>query len=699
MPDSASLLIDPGENVWPTRWFGNSSALPFAQVVAAPWREVDGVVDGFDWSLPPHVRPSPNGLLTLTRSWYLPSTPSTLPELGFNATAIFHLWVTWRQLEPSEGVYNFDALLTNFHATTAAGWRVGIRILTARVADYAPEWLDARGVGTIDGGINYDPADPIFHARYLALLSALRALNLCQSDGLALAYVGYASTSFGDEYIGPCGHQCTRDPAEAHAHVRERLDAWARVCSRHPRKVMMGGESSYGTSLGFGTRNGFVEHCAHAAHRLVIAHPCACAFSCTCAHACPPPLSADWYLIPDRDRGQLLSPDDPYLRVNESAPLLQRGLLLGEENEEYSAHWSSEWRTWQPGARGGPFNGSAPMQGGLARYGPLASFPYRYLMSSLRLLQMRVNALLASPVVVSPFLYAYVALALGRTADDSPDAWAFLAATHCWDGKLVTNLERWLYQRSEPVGAGNGSGVVTYPDARITQTPAPPSNRTWMTAAKHDWIAQRAEDGAIGFNLDRRWVHAAQFPLGYRAVVKLSIFDVADGLLVLTTDPRRSLDGAVRPLSAPVRTVGDGQLKTFSVLATGLNGTADDARGEARTFDFLVRATNHSHAPHALVLSLVRVIKLPAPAAAAADGASSDGAGTDQRGAPPASDPTTIDARERTFAWPFGDADPRGVAVLLVLAGAYLVAGCALLLHSKRTRFKLSSTRRHTITP
>ena len=57
----------------------------------------------------------------------------------------------------------------------------------------------------------------------------------------------------------------------------------------------------------------------------------------------------------------------------------------------YSQEWSSEWRTWQPAERGGPYNASAPPQGHHARYGPLRSFPYRYLMSSLRILQMRVS--------------------------------------------------------------------------------------------------------------------------------------------------------------------------------------------------------------------------------------------------------------------------------------------------------------------
>lgn len=85
---------------------------------------------------------------------------------------------------------------------------------------------------------------------------------------------------------------------------------------------------------------------------------------------------------------------------------------------------------------------------------------------------MRVNALLASDVVVNPHLFAYVALEIGRTSEDAPDAWAFLASTSFHGHGRVSNLERWLHQRSEPIGAANGSGVYTYPDAKLTQTPA-----------------------------------------------------------------------------------------------------------------------------------------------------------------------------------------------------------------------------------
>ena len=78
-----------------------------------------------------------------------------------------------------------------------------------------------------------------------------------------MMYAGYASHDPGDEYIGPHGPEDRGvDPANKYPHVRERLDAWARVCEGVQTKILMGGLSPYGSSLGFGTRNGFVEHCA-----------------------------------------------------------------------------------------------------------------------------------------------------------------------------------------------------------------------------------------------------------------------------------------------------------------------------------------------------------------------------------------------------------------------------------------------------
>ena len=79
----------------------------------------------------------------------------------------------------------------------------------------------------------------------------------------------------------------------------------------------------------------------------------------------------------------------------------------------------------------------------------------------------------------------------------------------------VSHYERWLHQRDDAE-----AGVVTHPDARISQTPALPSTAPWYSAAPHDWIAQAAPQGVIGFTFDRAFAHAPSAPL-YNAIVKV----------------------------------------------------------------------------------------------------------------------------------------------------------------------------------
>ena len=203
------LLVDPGEGVWPVEWFGNFSTVPYNEVPAAEWHGAEGIEAGYDFGLPVNTTPAARGLITLQRGFgangELPNPPTiaaTLPSLSMRANAVFSMWLPWNQLEGAQGSYDFTALEANMNATIAAGWLVGLRILTARLTD-APDYLSGRGIATLDHGENYDPANNFFHARYLALLGELKARGYCQSEHVAMVYAGYASHDPGDEYIGP----------------------------------------------------------------------------------------------------------------------------------------------------------------------------------------------------------------------------------------------------------------------------------------------------------------------------------------------------------------------------------------------------------------------------------------------------------------------------------------------------------------
>lgn len=241
------LLVDPGEGVWPVKWFGNLSTVPYYEVNAATWHgEVGHVQLGYDWGLPNGTVPSPRGLITLQRGFgdngELPNPPTVaakLPRVAFRANHVFGMWLPWNQIETSQGSYNFSSLEANFAAAVSAGWLVALRILTARLTD-APAYLAGRGIPTLDHGVNYDPEDPFFHARYLSLLGALKERGYCQNESLAMMYAGYASHDPGDEYIGPHPPGYKGDPAVDYPHVKERLDAWAEVCDGARHKMLMG---------------------------------------------------------------------------------------------------------------------------------------------------------------------------------------------------------------------------------------------------------------------------------------------------------------------------------------------------------------------------------------------------------------------------------------------------------------------------
>ena len=235
-PPHAPLVSAP-EQTWPTEWFGEfachgrhapsakffdgcelasdgSNPLGFEHATPQEWDGADGEIAGYDWSLPPQVKPAPHGLYTLQRSFdALPTPPykwnsafgsptrdlgsggpgaAGLPTLAFPANPVFCMWVQWKQFETSEGVYDFSAIYANLDEAVRSGWLVGIRFLTTRVNE-AATYLQGQGIKTKYGGSNYDPGDEKFHTRYLALLEALKDTRLCQNESVVMMCVGRAS--------------------------------------------------------------------------------------------------------------------------------------------------------------------------------------------------------------------------------------------------------------------------------------------------------------------------------------------------------------------------------------------------------------------------------------------------------------------------------------------------------------------------
>ena len=395
----------PYDPLW-LKHFGQYEKTPFSKAKLQPWLNSNHVIDGWDFSYPENIQVSPHSKICIARSSTLENDKkikllADRSSIAMKGNFVVSHWFRWKSVEKVEGVYDFSGLKRNIAAASAKGYKSVVRMHTA-ATDFAPQWLAAYKPSLMPKHpkktkqkINYDPGDAKFHSRYLKLVNALGASGITQSDDVVGLYVGYASPSNGDEGIAPHqGKDKGKDP-DSFKHVRERLDAWAKITKGVEHKVYMGGVSNYGFAKGFGTRRGFVE--------------------------------MFYYHIPSSEAGQMVTPDG-YLAVDEDFSLIKNNAFYGEENEEYEESWTK-------------------------RFGHLHSFTFRYFMSSIRNLQMRTNYLLHNEFTLNAPLTAWTAVNMGKDVNHTNEAWAFLNEADLKQGKSksksVKNMERWLYQRDD----------------------------------------------------------------------------------------------------------------------------------------------------------------------------------------------------------------------------------------------------------
>lgn len=413
------------------------------QVRPQEWKMADHFIDGWDWSLPPSVKPAPNGLLAVYRISNIARPLSKeISALDLPVNPALEIWVKWRDLEPAEGAYRFDLLRSRIVEAEERGCSVVLRMLCSATI-FAPDWLAEYAVplrkehGKNPPKVtNYEISHPEFHKCYLKLIEKLGESGIPQIPTLKGAYVGYASPSYGDEGIGP--DQVDPDTVP---HVIERLDAWANAFKNVEHKVFMGGPSKHGFRQGFGARRGFVEMYL--------------------------------YHIPDPEIGQTVDKQG-YLFVDDSVEFLKRRVFHGEENEEYEETWATKERGFRFGKN-------------------TDSFTYRYFVSNLRTLQMQCNHVLMNPFSIYPEQMVWVGQTLGRTVENSPDIWCALRESRIRKTGPVKNIERWLYQR-------DSEGFETTPVVKIDHPV-----KMWMVEPGHhyDHIARKGKQ--IGLAVDDRW--------------------------------------------------------------------------------------------------------------------------------------------------------------------------------------------------
>ncbi len=426
-------------------YWGKYDPVPMTEVRAQPWVKTDGVVVGWDWSLPNFVKPPKQSTFSLLRTGLSTTELNKLEKPGFPCKPSVAFWISWKDLEAVQGTYTFNQLISNIKLAYSKGYQSIVRIHSSATI-FAPSWVGNLSISTWVGSkvTNYDVKDPRFHTLYLKLVEAIGKSGIPQMPEVTGLYVGYASGSYGDEGIGPYSGSDGRAKNDTVKHVRERLDAWAKITKGVEYKVFMGGESYYGQNLGFGIRRGFVEHYM--------------------------------YNAPNDYIGQKVDANG-YLYVDESVTLIARNLFQGEENEEYGTDIASDKFSF--------------------RFGPTTeSFNYRYFSSNIRVLQMRVNELLNHKDALMPEMLAWVGQNLGRTIDEAPDVFCFLRETRVLSTDM-RNFERWLYQRDAVGYTTKATQKIYYDNYQSINV------RSINGEAMHDKIAR--EGKKIGFNIDKNW--------------------------------------------------------------------------------------------------------------------------------------------------------------------------------------------------
>lgn len=532
-----------------------------SEIEKQKWNPTNHTIEGWDFSLPDGLAPAPNSLLGISRKINFNGFFDKY-KLNFRANVTAVIWARWRDLEPKEGEYQIERLLSYIKEAKQNNYKVVLRILSTsktRGPDLnnpnrgdAPLWLENYGIPIMPReedryNLNFDPAHPEFHKRYIKLIDKVFEGEI--PELVDAAYIGYASRSYGDEGIGP--HHNDPEKNDKLIHVRERIDAFGRAFENMEHKVFMGGPSHYGLSKGFGLRRGFVEMYL--------------------------------YTIPNVYIGQYVD-DEGYLYVDETAPIIANVSFNGEENEEYEPAWVTKERGF--------------------RFGNTTnSFTYRYFISSLRALQMRCTYLLASGHLI-PEMVPFIAQELGRTVIDAPDVWTFLytakissqqyikneesstvrrnfTVDELYNGMNVKNFERWLYQR-------DSEGFETEPALKINR-----AIKMWMVQPGNDfdYIARKGE--RVGFDIDDRWLKKNT---NKKFAVKITYLDNTNGKMKLHYKFNS------RDVFSSEKLTNDNKIKTATFIVNDIDSNALE-----NNYDFIVSANKEASN---ITISMVRVVAL-----------------------------------------------------------------------------------------
>jgi len=380
------------------------------------------------------------------QDYSLPSWVTPDPYSGYSGTsrpggriALKHWLVSWRDLEPNRGAYNWNLVEDEMSLARERDYKLTMYLqsivlgggsdeLGVTIQNSVPDWVMEEinpAMDTLGGLFDLEVIpgwQPEIRDAFNNLIRAFGEQGFPQREELGMAYIHGISQSLGEEFgldqgiasqvensLGFSREICTN-------WIQSRIDAYADAFTGATHKLAWVGGSntfSYGNyggmawelvqyawEKGAGSRNGIVER-YHSG-------------------------------VNDEAFGQEVD-EQGYLTVDESIPPIATARYFGEENEEYGENW-----IW--------------------RYGPQEGDEARYRMSIFRTLQMRIKFLWTWDAAeeINPPLSEYARLSFGKNPETSADAWVYLKESPVSFSQSPTgvlkNFERWLIQRDIPGG-------------------------------------------------------------------------------------------------------------------------------------------------------------------------------------------------------------------------------------------------------
>lgn len=200
-------------------------------VEPTPWRTDYDIIDGWDWSLPPGIKPIPYSGITMP--W--PRKNGKQYDLPGNEVTIIR--TTWRELEPEEGNFEFKSLRQQILDTSKVWDGTILHVLASvwEIKDFpghptakyptnwlegqkrgnesAPHWLEKYNIPKKPGRprlnlttpfqiINLDIFNDEYHSRYLKFVEAFGKSGIPQMKEVMFCYLHMASGNPGSFMLG-----------------------------------------------------------------------------------------------------------------------------------------------------------------------------------------------------------------------------------------------------------------------------------------------------------------------------------------------------------------------------------------------------------------------------------------------------------------------------------------------------------------